>query len=123
MDKLKTSTRLSTRNKKLRVTKMSEAELDALIEEATVDAYDESEQIVGFLAMLQERLEMPFQTAVLGVEVTAEKVDLSDDNQIVVVCTRGKSRQRIPILDLPLPKPPPKGAEWIDAYCRWACGK
>ena len=123
MDKLKTSTRLSTRNKKLRVTKMSEAELDALIEEATVDAYDESEQIVGFHTMLQERLEMPFQTAVLGVEVTAEKVDLSDDNQIVVVCTRGKSRLRIPILDLPLPKPPPKGAECIDAYRRWACGK
>jgi hypothetical protein len=58
---------------------------------------------------------------VLGVEVTAEKVDLSDDNRIVVVCTRGKSHQRIPILDLPLPKPPPKGAEWIDAYRRWAC--
>jgi hypothetical protein len=27
---------------------MSEAKLDALIEEATVDAYDESEQTVGF---------------------------------------------------------------------------
>jgi hypothetical protein len=123
MDKLKISTRLSARNKKPRATKMSEAKLDALIEEATVDAYDESEQIVGFYTMLQEHLEMPFQTAVLGVEVTAEKVDLSDDNQIVVVCTRGKARQRIPILDLPLPKPPPKGVEWIDAYRRWTCGK
>ena len=106
-----------------RATKASDAELDTLIEEATVDAYDESEQIVGFHTMLQEHLDVPFQTAVLGVEVTAEKVDLSDDNQIVVVCTRGKSRQRIPILDLPLPKPPPKGAECIDAYRRWACGK
>jgi hypothetical protein len=48
MDKLKISTRLSARNKKPRATKMSEAKLDALIEEATVDAYDESEQIVGF---------------------------------------------------------------------------
>jgi hypothetical protein len=73
MDKLKISTRLTTRNKKLRATKMSEAELDVLIEEATVDAYDESEQIVGFLTMLQERLEMPFRTAVLGVEVTAPR--------------------------------------------------
>jgi hypothetical protein len=30
--------------------------------------YDESEQIIGFHTMLQERLEMPFQTAVLGVD-------------------------------------------------------
>jgi hypothetical protein len=35
----------------------------------------------------------------LGVEVTVEKVDLTDDDQIVVVCARGKSRQTIPILD------------------------
>jgi hypothetical protein len=110
-------------NKKLRVTKMSEAELDTLIEEATVDAYDESEQTAGFHTMLEEHLEVPFKTEVLGVEVTVREVDFSDDDQIVVLCTRGKSRQRIPILDLPLPKPPPKGAEWIDAYRRWARGR
>jgi hypothetical protein len=66
---------------------------------------------------------MPFKTEVLGAEVTVEKVDLTDDDQIVVLCARGKSRQRIPILDLPLPSPPPKGAEWIDAYRRWGCGR
>jgi hypothetical protein len=33
-----------------------------------------------------------------------------------------RSRQRIGILDLPLPDPPPDGAEWIEAYRRWACG-
>jgi hypothetical protein len=25
----------------------------------------------------------------------------------------------IPILDLPLPTPPPGGAEWIEAYRHW----
>ena len=30
--------------------------------------------------------------------------------------------QRIPILDLPLPTPPPEGAQWIEAYRRWAKG-
>jgi hypothetical protein len=116
-------TRRGTGNKKPRATKMSEAKLDALIEEATVDAYDRSEQMMGFHAMLGEHLDMPFKTEVLGVEVTVEKVDLTDDDQIVVACPRGKSRQTIPILDLPLPSPPPKGAEWIDAYRRWACGR
>jgi hypothetical protein len=60
---------------------------------------------------------------VLGVEVTVDRVDISDDERIVAVCTRGKSRQRIPILDLPLPDPLPKGSEWIDAYRRWARGR
>jgi hypothetical protein len=115
--------RRSGHNKKPRTTKVSEAELDALIEEATVDTYNESEQMMGFHTMLDEHLDVPFKTEVLGVEVTVEKIDLTDDDQIVVVCTRGKSRQSIPILDLPLPSPPPKGAEWIDAYRRWACGK
>ena len=73
--------------------------------------------------MLEEHLAMPFETEVLGVKVTVEAVDLSDDDQIVAVCTRGKSRQRITILDLPLTKPPPKGAEWIDAYRRWVRGR
>jgi len=109
-------------NRKARATRVSAARLDALIEEATVDAYDESEQATGFYTMLEEHLEIPFETEVLGVLVTVEKIDLTDDNQIAVICTRGKSSQRIPILDLPLPKPPPKGAEWIDAYRRWGCG-
>lgn len=109
--------------KRPRAPKASPAELDALIEEATVDAHDVSEQMSGFYTMLEEHLEMPFKTEVLGVDVTMERLDLTDDDQIVAVCTRGKSRQRIPILDLPLPNPPPKGAEWIDAYRQWARGR
>src|SRR5580704_4806546 len=111
--------RRSGRNEGPRTTKVPKAELDALIEEATVDTYNESEQMMGFHAMLDEHLDVPFKTEVLGVEVTVEKVDLTDDDRIVVVCTRGKSRQSIPIFDLPLPSPPPKGAEWIDACRRW----
>lgn len=47
-------------------------------------------------------------------------VDLADDEQIVAVCARGGSQQRIPILDLPLPTPLPAGAGWIEAYRRWS---
>ena len=59
----------------------------------------------------------------LGVEVTVECVDITDDNQIVAICTRGKHKQRVPILELPLPDPPPEGAEWILAYRRFARGR
>jgi hypothetical protein len=40
--------------------------------------------------------------------------------RIVADCVRGKHRQAIGILDLPLPEPPPQGAGWIAAYRHWA---
>ena len=50
-------------------------------------------------------------------------LDLTDDEQIVAVCSRGTSRQSISILDLTLPDPAPEGAEWIEAFSHWACGR
>jgi hypothetical protein len=99
--------------------KFTAKHLDELIEEATTDAYSESEQAGGFFAMIEEKLSLPFETRVLGQAVTVTKVDLTGRDQIVAICMRGKSTQAIPILDLPLPDPPPVGAEWIDAYRRW----
>ena len=93
-----------------------------MIEEAIVNAYGESEQITGFYTMLDENLAVPFQTVMLDVEVIVERVDMTDDDQIVAVCARGESRQRVPIPDLPLPDPPPDGTEWIGAFRRWVRG-
>ena len=103
--------------------KISHAKLKSLIEEATVDAYGESEQRVGFLTMIDENLALPFATCILGVEVTVDRIDLTAADEIVAICRRGRTRQAIPILELPLPKPGPKGAEWIEAYRRWAQGE
>ena len=84
-----------------------------------MDAYGESEQAMGFYTMLEDHLAMPFETTILDVPVMVERIDLSARDQIVAVCIRGRARQRVPILDLPLPSPPPAGAEWIAAYRRW----
>lgn len=100
----------------------SNARLDAMIEQATLDAYGESEQTVGFYKMLEDNLAMPFSTEMLGFVVTVERVAMTDDEQIVAICARGKKRQRVPILDLPLPSTPPEGAEWIAAFRRWTRG-
>ena len=99
------------------------AMIDKMIDEAIVDAYGESEQIVGFYTMLEDNLHVPFRTEMLGVEVTVERIEITDDEQIMAICRRGKSRQRVPILDLPLPNPPPLGADWIDAFRRWVSGR
>ena len=59
----------------------SNARLDPMIEEVIVDAYGESEQIAGLYTMLDNNLAVPFQTAVLDVEVRVNRVvphDLAD---------------------------------------------
>ncbi len=98
---------------------MSKAQLDAMVEEATVDCYNEAEQVTGLLTVIEDELTVPFKTRVLGVEVTVERVDLTGEDQIVAICSREKLRQTIPLLDLPLPTPPPEGAQWIEAYRHW----
>ena len=97
-------------------------QLEALIEDAIIDAYGESEQRVGFLTMLEEHLAVPFATEILGTAVRVERVDLNDADEIVAICRRGRERQMIPLLNLPLPSPPPIGWEWIDAYRHWLRG-
>jgi len=96
--------------------------LDRLVAEAIADAYGESEQRSAFLTVLQDTLKLPFETLVLGVGVTVEQVDMTPAEEIVAICRRGRERQAIPILALPLPSPPPNGAEWIEAFRRWARG-
>lgn len=55
----------------------SKARIRALIEEAIVDAYDDEEQRTGILTMIEQQLALPFQTVILGVRVTVERIDLS----------------------------------------------
>jgi hypothetical protein len=99
---------------------LSQAQLDALVEEATVDSNGEDEQVMGLYTMIADNLATPFQTVVLGVKVTVEDIDLTDRNTIVARCSRGTFRQAIDLLHLPLPTPPPDGAEWIEAYRHWS---
>jgi len=42
--------------------------------------------------VIEEYLELPFQTQILGVDVTVERVDLTEADEIVAVCARGNSR-------------------------------
>jgi hypothetical protein len=98
--------------------KPSKTELSAMISEAIIDAHDEEEALMGFASMIEDNLEMPFHTTVLGVKVTVEHVT-QRSHGLVANCVRGQHRQAIDVLDLPLPEPPPEGAEWLAAYRHW----
>lgn len=103
--------------------RLSKRKLESMVEEATVDAYGESEQVGGFFTIIEEHLRIPFTTMVLGVEVIVGKIDLTEADEIIAVCRRGKETQRIPILELTLPSPPPEGSEWVAAFRYWARGR
>jgi hypothetical protein len=57
--------------------RLGKRQLEALIEEAIIDAYGESDQRVGFLTMLEEHLAVPFAREILGTAVRVERVDLT----------------------------------------------
>jgi len=113
---------MGVRRLKTNLPPLSKAKLEDMVEEAVVDAYTEEEQAGGFLTMIQEHLALPFSVNILGADVVVEKIDMALDGRIVAICRRGKGRQIIGILDLPLPTPAPAGAEWITAYHHWRKG-
>ena len=100
-------------------TRWKKSRLEDLIHRATVDADDDEEEQLGFFTALEDHLTFPFKTSLLGQEVSVRGIEVNAADEIVAVCARDGERQRVPLLDLPLPKPPPKGAEWIEAYRLW----
>jgi hypothetical protein len=96
--------------------KLGKARLESMVEEATTDCHDEDEQSMGLFTMIEENLQLPFETVVLGLPVVVEKIDIRRRDEIVAICRHRKHRQAVPILDLPIPTPPPPGAEWIEAF-------
>jgi len=91
--------------------RISKARLEAMIEEATVDCHDESEQVTGWFTMIDEHLAVPFATKILGVLATVERVDLNRSAQIIAVCSRGRSRSPFSTFRCPGPfRPAPSGS-------------
>jgi HigB_toxin, RelE-like toxic component of a toxin-antitoxin system len=71
------------------------AQLDKLIEEATVDCHDEDEQTSGFFNLIEDALAVPFVTRILGVEVSVVAVEMGEGGSLKAVCEHGGERQPI----------------------------
>jgi len=48
------------------------------------------------IRMSEDHLSTPFKNGMFGVEVTVEGGDMTENELMVAVCTRGKSQQRVP---------------------------
>ncbi|MBD3183753.1 hypothetical protein GF312_15795 [Candidatus Poribacteria bacterium] len=55
--------------------KLSEKELDEMIEEATVDCYNEDEAFAGILVTIEDNLSFPFKAKALGDDVEVIGID------------------------------------------------
>ncbi len=97
----------------------TKTKLDSMIAEATSDAYGPEEEAGGLLVYLQDHIDLPFNTTVLGVKVLVVGFDHGSGTDLVAICKRGRNRQRIPVQDLPMSDPPPQGHEWIAACKQW----
>ena len=102
--------------------KWSESErlrLQELIEEATIDCYDEEEQLSGFWTMIEENVVCPFQAKVIGEEVTVTGFEWPSGRNFLAVCERNGKKYQVDLTSLEWTKPRPEGFEWIEAYFLW----
>jgi hypothetical protein len=96
------------------------AELDALIEELTVDAYGDEEQLTGFLTGAEDALNAPEPAIIVGVPVQVVKVDAGLDVRrgLTAICERDGTRHEVSLADLTFPIDSQLGRVTA-AYRRW----
>jgi hypothetical protein len=96
------------------------ARLLALIEEASVDCYDEEEQHMGLMTMIEENVACPFKAKVMGEEVEVVELRCPESGYGLDAVCRFKGKEyKIDINSLEWPKKKPDGFEWIEAYQLW----
>jgi hypothetical protein len=92
--------------------------LQTLIAEATVDCYDDEEQLTGLLTMIEENVVFPFPAKVIGEDVQVSGID-SSGRGVLAVCERNGKPYRVELSSLDWREPRPEGFEWIEAYLAW----
>ena len=96
--------------------------LDELLEQATVDCYDEVEEFLGVLCTLDGNLNFPLQATTLG--ETVEVIGLDESRSglgrgIIAKVRKGDQEYRVALSELEFLDPDPKSAEWLAMYRYW----
>jgi hypothetical protein len=102
--------------KEVGISMLGNKRYDEMVEDATVDCHDMSEEIAGFLAMLQENTDMPFDAQVVGCDVKV--IDFAmDNNRVLAKVTRDNSTFRVDLRDVAVEAR--QSQEWVATYQRW----
>jgi uncharacterized protein YigA (DUF484 family) len=94
--------------------------LDALIEELTIDAYGDEEQLTGFLTGAEDALIVGEIATVAGVEIRIVAVDCGPDVRrgLIAVCERDRRRFELSLADVAFGEVSELG-RIVAAYRRW----
>ena len=96
------------------------SELDALIDDLTVDAYGDEEQLSGFLAGAEEALKRGEHARIVGVEVEVIDIDAGPDARtgLTARVTRDGTTYEVTLADLAFDSASELGLV-VAAYRRW----
>ena len=89
-------------------------ELGKLIEEATVDCYNEDEAEGGFSVAFEDNVPLPFPAKVIGEDVEVHGFDLVSGTAVARCFRKGKEF-KVSVLSLEVPKNL-HGRKWLEAY-------
>lgn len=98
-------------------------DIDALIDDVTVDAYNEDEQLWSFRQAFEDLARLPFRATIVGVDVTVIEIDFDGDARrgLVALCQRAGESYTVSLIDVtPVGPLPLETSQLIDAYRRWA---
>jgi len=94
--------------------------LRALIDQATGDSVDESDEHAGLLSVIREEVVCPFRAQVAGEDVDCIRFEWPKNGYgLNAVCKSKDKTHVVDISALRWVEPLPKGHEWIDAYFAW----
>jgi hypothetical protein len=100
-------------------TRRADSDIDRLIEEITVDAYNTDEQLMGFENAFDEEAAFPFVGTVVGVEVEVLSVSIGNHRgELIASCMRDGTNYEVALLDIAV-RADSATTRLIAAYRRW----
>jgi ribosome recycling factor len=98
--------------------RQADPELDSLIEEITIDAYDEDEQLMGFENAFDEA-NFPCPGTVVGEDIEVLSATTANNRrELIAICQRNGKRYEIALLDIDI-HADPTTSRLLAAYRRW----
>ena len=101
---------------------IDETRIRELLDEATVDCYNEDEEFMGVLVSLQDNLSFPMRATLAGAPVEVQGIDdqrSSLHRGIVAEIEREGQVYYVSLADLEFVKPDEMSAEWLAMYRWW----
>jgi hypothetical protein len=94
--------------------------LRAMIDQATGDCLDESDEHAGLLSTIRAEVVCPFHARLAGEDIECVRLDWPKKGYgLNAVCKSLSKTQVVDIGMLEFVEPLPKGHEWIEAFFAW----